>query len=53
MRDQFQNDNTEEFQLPLIRNQTKDGREYNLPSASEVAALIVDDLIVENYGRDS
>ena len=42
--------NPEEIKVKLIRKRKHDGRTYNLPTASEVAALIVGDIDV-NYGN--
>nr|XP_043611899.1 uncharacterized protein LOC122583573 [Erigeron canadensis] len=43
-RDRFQQDNQENFTLRLIGRRNKDGRQYDLPTADEVAALIVGDI---------
>ncbi|KAL8160940.1 LOW QUALITY PROTEIN: hypothetical protein V2J09_012429 [Rumex salicifolius] len=43
-RDRFLNDDSSELRLQLIRNRNSDGRRYNLPTSSEVAALIVGDI---------
>ncbi|KAL8137436.1 LOW QUALITY PROTEIN: hypothetical protein V2J09_003437 [Rumex salicifolius] len=46
-RDRFQNDDSSELRLQLISNRNSDGRRYNLLTSSEVAALIVGDIV--NY----
>ncbi|KAF2310504.1 hypothetical protein GH714_013170 [Hevea brasiliensis] len=51
-RDRFKDSPHAEVCLRLLANQEKDGREYNLPTASEVTTLIVGDLVEENYGHD-
>lgn len=43
-RDRFDNDVCEKVKLKLIRKRNPDGRTYNLPTPSEVVALIVDDI---------
>ncbi|KAJ9567832.1 hypothetical protein OSB04_003798 [Centaurea solstitialis] len=43
-RDCFQSNPNVELKLRLIGKRQKDGRTYNLPTASEVAALIVEDI---------
>ncbi|GKV48132.1 hypothetical protein SLEP1_g54963 [Rubroshorea leprosula] len=43
-RDRFKEDNLEGVKMRLIRRRNKDGRTYNLPSTSEVAALVVGDI---------
>ncbi|KVI00875.1 Helitron helicase-like domain-containing protein, partial [Cynara cardunculus var. scolymus] len=40
------------FRLRLINSRITDGRQYNLPSANEVAGLIVGDLSENNFERD-
>ncbi|KAL4276287.1 hypothetical protein AHAS_Ahas20G0192100 [Arachis hypogaea] len=49
-RDRYQQKNCTNIKLKLISKRTTDGRTYNLPSASEVAALIVGD--VEQLSKD-
>ncbi|XP_015934884.1 uncharacterized protein LOC107460965 [Arachis duranensis] len=49
-RDRYQQENCTNIKLKLISKRTTDGRTYNLPSASEVAALIVGD--VEQLSKD-
>ncbi|XP_031095112.1 uncharacterized protein LOC115999399 [Ipomoea triloba] len=43
-RNELQNDSTREIKMRLIAKRTTDARTYNLPTVSEVAALIVGDL---------
>ncbi|XP_031124334.1 uncharacterized protein LOC116027048 [Ipomoea triloba] len=43
-RNALQNDRTREIKMRLIAKRTTDARTYNLPTVSEVAALIVGDL---------
>ncbi|GKU99621.1 hypothetical protein SLEP1_g12438 [Rubroshorea leprosula] len=59
-RDHFIEDNLEGVKMRLIRQRNKDGRTYNLPSASELAALVVGyidgsigdrDIIIETQSR--
>nr|XP_025625385.1 uncharacterized protein LOC112717618 [Arachis hypogaea] len=49
-RDRYQQENCTNIKLKLISKRTTDGRTYNLPSTSEVAALIVGD--VEQLSKD-
>ncbi|XP_025607776.1 uncharacterized protein [Arachis hypogaea] len=49
-RDRYQQENCTNIKLKLISKRTTHGRTYNLPSASEVAALIVGD--VEQLSKD-
>ena len=49
-RDRYQQENCTNIKFKLISKRTTDGRTYNLPSASEVAALIVGD--VEQLSKD-
>ncbi|KAL4287547.1 hypothetical protein AHAS_Ahas19G0197100 [Arachis hypogaea] len=51
-RQRFARDSTIPLQLRLIKKRNTDGRRYNLPSASEVAAFIVGDFDTENLVRD-
>ncbi|XP_072062222.1 uncharacterized protein [Arachis hypogaea] len=51
-RQRFAEDSTTPLQLHLIKKRNTDGRRYNLPSASEVAALIVGDFDTDNLARD-
>ncbi|OIT29002.1 hypothetical protein A4A49_62163, partial [Nicotiana attenuata] len=43
VRDKFQEDTHSNFRLRLIEKRNYDGRRYNLPTISEVAALVVGD----------
>lgn len=52
VRDRFQNDNQINVKLRLIRKRKDDGRMYNLPTASEVAALIPGDFNESKTERD-
>ncbi|XP_016185397.1 uncharacterized protein LOC107627031 [Arachis ipaensis] len=52
-RQRFAEDSTTPLKLRLIKKRNTDGRRYNLPSASEVAALIVGDFDTENLARDA
>ncbi|XP_052107741.1 uncharacterized protein LOC127740617 isoform X1 [Arachis duranensis] len=51
-RDRFSNGKTSEIKLRLIRKRETDGRVYNLPTASEVAILIVGDIDDSILQRD-
>ncbi|KAM3739279.1 hypothetical protein ACB098_08G012800 [Castanea mollissima] len=51
-RDRFFDTNVHHLRLRLIGSRTTDGREYNLPTCSEVAAIIVGDIGAENAHRD-
>ncbi|CAH9106984.1 unnamed protein product, partial [Cuscuta europaea] len=51
-RDRFQEAPQTEFKLRLLCNRERDGRTYNLPTASEVAVLIVGDLDSMSSHRD-
>ncbi|XP_072087300.1 uncharacterized protein [Arachis hypogaea] len=51
-RDRYQQKNCTNIKLMLINKKTTDGRTYNLPSASEVATLIVGDVEQLNKDRD-
>ena len=51
-RDRFKEDDYNNFTLRLLGNRDQDGRQHNMPSMSEVAALIVKDPTQKNYGRD-
>ncbi|KAJ9541777.1 hypothetical protein OSB04_028283 [Centaurea solstitialis] len=51
-RDCFQSNPNVELKLRLIGKRQKDGKTYNLPSASEVAALIVGDIGNTTEKRD-
>ncbi|XP_060969574.1 uncharacterized protein LOC133036831 [Cannabis sativa] len=51
-RDRFKEQPECTFRLRLLSTRTKDGRQYNLPTVSEVAGLIVGDFNEENCERD-
>uniref|UniRef100_A0A453C8N7 Helitron helicase-like domain-containing protein n=2 Tax=Aegilops tauschii subsp. strangulata TaxID=200361 RepID=A0A453C8N7_AEGTS len=51
-RDRFENRDIKDVRLRLINKRSKDGRQYNLPSASEVAALIIGEQDGENNEFD-
>ncbi|KAM3699395.1 hypothetical protein ACJW31_05G022100 [Castanea mollissima] len=51
-RDRFFDTSVHHLRLRLIGSQTTDGREYNLPTCSEIAAIIVGDIGAENAHRD-
>ncbi|GJS31895.1 hypothetical protein Tco_0492515 [Tanacetum coccineum] len=51
-RDCFRNNVNERFKIKLYGKRAKDGRNYNLPEANEVAALIVGDIRVGSDKRD-
>ena len=48
-RDRYKEHPEREFRLRLLSNRTTDGRQYNLPTTSEVAGLIVGDLTEEYF----
>ena len=50
-RDHFIDTDVHRLRLCLIGSRTTDGREYNLPTCSEIAAIIVGDIGVENAHR--
>ncbi|OIT18897.1 hypothetical protein A4A49_65786, partial [Nicotiana attenuata] len=52
VRDKFHEDTHSNFRLRLIGKRNYDGRRYNLPSISEVAALVVGDFDVSRCDRD-
>uniref|UniRef100_A0A1U7VMW3 Uncharacterized protein LOC104218829 n=1 Tax=Nicotiana sylvestris TaxID=4096 RepID=A0A1U7VMW3_NICSY len=52
IRDQFQEDRTSNVRLRLIGKRCSDGRRYNLPTVSEVAALIIGDFEQTRSDRD-
>lgn len=41
-----------EFRLCILSNRITDGQQYNIPTTSKVARLIVGDLTEENFQRD-
>ena len=51
-RDRFKEDAYDNFTLRLLGNRDQDGRQDNMPSTSEVAALIVKDPTQKHYVRD-
>ena len=51
-RDRFKDSDMHNVRLLLIGSQSSDGREQNIPTCSEVAAIIVGDLSDENIHRD-
>ncbi|XP_071712618.1 uncharacterized protein [Rutidosis leptorrhynchoides] len=51
-RDRFEAEPTVDFKIKLIGRRTTDGRNYNLPSVDEVAALIVGDIDMSFDKRD-
>ncbi|KAK4562376.1 hypothetical protein RGQ29_005026 [Quercus rubra] len=51
-RDRFIDADVHQLRLRLIGSRTTDGREYNLPTYSEIAAIIVGDIGAENSHRD-
>ncbi|XP_019240815.1 PREDICTED: uncharacterized protein LOC109220798 [Nicotiana attenuata] len=52
VRDKFQEDTQSNFRLRLIGKRNYDGRRYNLPTISEVVALVVGDFDVSRCDRD-
>ncbi|XP_075088408.1 uncharacterized protein LOC142170407 [Nicotiana tabacum] len=51
-RDRYREHPESVFHLQLLSDRTRDGQQYNIPTASEVAGLIVGDLTEENFKRD-
>ncbi|XP_059285058.1 uncharacterized protein LOC132038402 [Lycium ferocissimum] len=51
-RDRYKDQPESVFRLRLLSDRTKDGRRYNILTASEVAGLIIGDLTDENFQRD-
>ncbi|GJX78596.1 replication protein A 70 kDa DNA-binding subunit C-like protein [Tanacetum coccineum] len=51
-RDRFIENNQQNVKLKLIGRREKDGRTYNLPSASEVAGIVIDDIDASFDKRD-
>ncbi|KAL4598101.1 hypothetical protein ACB092_11G035000 [Castanea dentata] len=51
-RDRFFDTDVHRLRLRLIGSRTTDGREDNLPTCSEIAAIIVGDIGAENAHRD-
>uniref|UniRef100_M1D704 Helicase n=1 Tax=Solanum tuberosum TaxID=4113 RepID=M1D704_SOLTU len=52
VRDRFQIDQSADVKLRLIGKRGSDGRRYNLPTVSEVAALVVGDFEPTSFDRD-
>ncbi|XP_060210573.1 uncharacterized protein LOC132637510 [Lycium barbarum] len=52
VRDRFQEDRRSNVRLRLIGKRSTDGRRYNLPTVSEVAALVVGDFELSRCDRD-
>ncbi|XP_060207250.1 uncharacterized protein LOC132635050 isoform X2 [Lycium barbarum] len=52
VRDRFQEDRRSSVRLRLIGKRSTDGRRYNLPTVSEVAALVVGDFELSRCDRD-
>ena len=51
-KDRFQTDPEEAFHMRIVSERSKDGRTYNTPTASEVAALIPGDFNLDMANRD-
>uniref|UniRef100_A0A2N9EYQ4 ATP-dependent DNA helicase n=1 Tax=Fagus sylvatica TaxID=28930 RepID=A0A2N9EYQ4_FAGSY len=51
-RDRFKESDMHSVRLQLISSRSTDGREQNMPTCSEVAAIIVGDISEENMHRD-
>ncbi|XP_075076823.1 uncharacterized protein LOC142163436 [Nicotiana tabacum] len=51
-RDRYKQHPESVFRLRLLSDRTRDGRQYNIPTASEVAGLVIGDLTDENFQRD-
>ncbi|XP_062075099.1 uncharacterized protein LOC133779118 [Humulus lupulus] len=51
-RDRFKAQPESTFRLRLLSSRTTDGRQYNMPTSSEVAGLIVGDFSEANFERD-
>lgn len=51
-KDRFKTDPEEAFHMRIVSNRINDGRTYNTPTASEVAALIPGDFNLEMDNRD-
>ncbi|KAM3319576.1 hypothetical protein P3S67_006776 [Capsicum chacoense] len=52
VRDRFQENDCSNVKLILIEKRGTNGRRYNLPIISEVAALVVGDIDVSRSDRD-
>jgi len=51
-RDRFSDGNTHHLRLRLIGSRSTDGRVQNLPTCSEIAAIVVGDIGLDNTHRD-
>ncbi|XP_049381178.1 uncharacterized protein LOC125845678 [Solanum stenotomum] len=51
-RDRYREQPQAEFRIRILSERTQDGRQYNIPTTSEVAELIVGDLTDANFQRD-
>ena len=51
-RDRFKEQPESTFRLRLLSRRATDGRQYNMPTTSEVADLIIGDFSEANYQRD-
>ncbi|WOG91187.1 hypothetical protein DCAR_0310435 [Daucus carota subsp. sativus] len=51
-RDRYKNGPETSFQLRIPGNRAQDGRQYDMPTSSEIAGLIVGDIDKKNYKRD-
>ena len=51
-RDRYNDGQVQEVGIRLIRKRERDGRTNNLPTASEVAALVVGDIDASTIDRD-
>ncbi|XP_012841939.1 PREDICTED: uncharacterized protein LOC105962187 [Erythranthe guttata] len=51
-RDRFSREGLQGVKLKLVKSRSTDGRTYNLPNASEIAALIVGDFDTQEGVRD-
>jgi len=51
-RDRYREQPQAEFRMRILSERTQDGRQYNRPTTSEVAGLIVGDLTDANFQRD-
>nr|KYP69792.1 hypothetical protein KK1_008997 [Cajanus cajan] len=52
VQDHLKKSNACSLKLRIIGKRGKDGRRYNLPTASKVVALVVDDFDADNGERD-
>jgi hypothetical protein len=52
IRDAISNQHSNNIKLRILGKRGRDGRRYNLPSASEVAALVVGDYDAADFDRD-